>query len=374
MAAKKIIKKKTIETSKKKETMADLLAKYGSSKAFTKGDQVKGKVIEKRKDALVLDIGGKCEGLVKGAVFDESKGFIKHLEVGDEIEGRVIVTETPEGFAIISLRNAATDASWKKLQEAKEKNKEISAVGKSVNSSGVLVEVAGLTGFVPHSHISKAKAKDTSKLIDKKMKVKILEVDRDANKIVLSERAVSEAGEIEKAQKAIDLVKVGELLKGKVTGTVDFGCFVEVSIPFGKGKDKVKVEGLVHVSEMAWHKVDRPSDMVKVGQEVDVKVIGSESGKLALSMKQAEKDPWEDVEKKYQKDVRVKGKVTKLSDFGVFVEVEPGVEGLIHITRIPPNKKLKVGDEVSAYVDSVDKKERRLSLGLVLTTKPVGYK
>ncbi len=370
--------KKKINTSRKTskgepKTMDELLARYSQSvKVFSRGDNVSGKVVEKRKDALVVDIGGKSEGLVAGAAFDESRGFIKNLEVGDEISARVIVSETPDGFVILSLRQATADANWEKIRKAKKGNKELKVVGKSANSSGVLVEVAGLIGFIPNSHIGKKTSKKVKNLVGKNFKAKVIEVDRDANKIVLSERAVSEGEEIELADAAIKKIKEGEILEGKVTTVVDFGCFVELGLK--SGKKSISVEGLVHVSEMGWEKVEKPSDVVKEGDKVKVKIIGKEPGKLALSIKQAQEDPWEKVEKKYKTDSKVKGKVVKLSDFGAFVQVEPGIEGLIHITKIPPNQKLKRGDEVNAYVEEIDKKNRRLSLGLILTTKPVGYK
>ncbi len=163
------------------------------------------------------------------------------------------------------------------------------------------------------------------------------------------------------------------MFDGKVVTLADFGRFVQIKIAIKKGT-KIAVEGLVHISEMSWEKVRRPSNMVSEGDKVKVKVIGTDRGKLALSMKQAQDDPWTKVAKKYKKDAKVKGEVVKLSDFGVFVKLEPGVEGLIHMTKIPPGKRLNVGDSVNVYVEEVDPKARKISLGLVLTAKPVGYR
>ena len=136
----------------------------------------------------------------------------------------------------------------------------------------------------------------------------------------------------------------------------------------------IQLEGLVHVSELSWGKVSHPLDLVSVGDKVKVAVIGTKDGKLALSIKQATKDPWTSVSEKYKKDTKTKGKITKQSDFGVFVQLEPGIEGLIHITKIPPGKKLEVGSEIDCYVEEVDSKNKKISLGLVLTSIPVGYK
>ena len=136
----------------------------------------------------------------------------------------------------------------------------------------------------------------------------------------------------------------------------------------------MEVEGLVHVSELAWGKVDKPSDVVSEGQKIKVKVIGLKDGKLALSMRQAQKDPWDEVTDKYKPETRVSGKVTRMSDFGAFVQLEPGIEGLVHLTKIPPGTRLSEGQEIDVYVEEVDAKARKLSLGLVLTKKPIGYK
>ena len=163
-------------------------------------------------------------------------------------------------------------------------------------------------------------------------------------------------------------MKEGEVYEGVVTTVSDFGCFVEIR------ENKVAVEGLVHISELSWEKVDKTSDVVSEGDRIKVKVIGKKGGKLSLSMKQAQEDPWDEAEKKYKKDAKVKAKVVRTSDFGVFARLEPGIEGLIHLTKIPPGKRFEKGQEVNVYVEEVDAKSRKVSLGLVLTTKPVGYK
>lgn len=370
MAAKKASKTKK---SGEPQTMEELLAKYGqSSKTFSKGDKVKGKVIEKRAKSLVVDIGGKSEGLVAEKAFQEARTFINKLEVGDEIEASVLVPETPDGYTILSLRESAGDATWKKLEDAKKEDKAIKVTVRKVLSSGLMVEYQNMTAFIPKSQLGKEVSKKLDNLVDKKLKVGIIELDRDKNRIVLSEKEISEGEDIRLKKKAIKAFEEGDVLDGKVTTVADFGCFVEVEKKV-EGK-KIKVEGLVHISELSWDKVDKPQEVVSVGDKVKVKVIGLREGKLALSMKQAEKDPWDDVEKKYKPESKVKGKVVKVSDFGVFVQLEPGIEGLIHITKIPPDKKLKLGDSVNAIIEEIDKRDRKISLGLMLTAKPVGYK
>lgn len=380
MASKKSKKKsKSKKTSKKPakkqapKTMGELMEMYGGEvHGFSVSDKVEGEILAIEKNRAVLDIGAKAEGIVAEKAFDESKDFIGVLEVGDKVETTVLIPETKEGITIVSFRHAAHDWAWKKLKEAYKKEKEVVVRGVSVNSAGVMVEAFGLSGFVPMSQVGKLASKNPKDLIDKHFKVKVIEINVKDNKLVFSERAVSESEDIELAEKAFEKIKEGEKYKGEVTTIADFGCFVKISVKVGK--KEVGVEGLVHISELAWEKVGKTADVVKEGDKVNVVVIGKREGKLALSIKQAQKDPWEDVEKSYKKDTKTKGTVKKINDYGAFVEVEPGVEGLIHITKIPPSTRLEEGQEVNVYVEDVDKKNRRLSLGLVLTAKPVGYK
>jgi small subunit ribosomal protein S1 len=390
---KKSSKGKTVKSSKNKKaprkrssssrgepkTMDELMAKYGQkepSVGLSMGDMVEGEVLEITPKRVVMDIGGKSEGLVAEKAFKEAQSFIGTLEVGDKVETKVLVPETPDGYTILSLRQASKDAAWKKIEIAHDDEEPIEVDGKSINSSGVMVDVGGLTGFIPRSQLGEEAGKNTQSLIGKKIEVLVLDVDRNENRIVLSEKEVSEADKLKLQRQAMKGIKEGDDFEGEVTTIYDFGCFVKIDVPVGKGKKKedVELEGLVHISEMAWGKVSTPSDVVSVGDKVKVQVIGKKAGKLALSMKQTKKDPWDTISKKYKKDDRVKGKVTNVSDFGVFVQLEPGVEGLLHVTKIPPNKKFKEGDKVEVYIEEVDKKERKISLGLVLKAKPVGYK
>ena len=357
------------------KTMEELLASTGQKiRSFSRGEKVEGEVIGITKKNVAMDIGGKSEGLVAEKAFDEAKVYIKGLKVGDKVRATVIVPESPDGTVILSLRHAANDAIWERIEKAQKTQEPISVQGKSLNPSGINIEIGNLLGFVPTSQLGKEAAKNPQGLIDNTFKAVVIETDRSTNRIILSERAVSESKEIEEEKKALKLVKEGELYEGKVTTVTDFGCFVEIKTRIPEKKETVALEGLVHISELSWEKVDKPSDVVVKGDKVKVKVIGVKDGKLSLSIKQAKRDPWDEVEEKYKKDTKVLGEVVRVSDFGVFVQIEPGVEGLVHLTKIPPGKKLNRGDKVDCYVEEVDGKNRRLSLGLVLTEKPVGYK
>ncbi len=372
MAKKKELK--TQEPSRVKTssgiTMADLLAKSAKKvMGFTSGQKVRGKILSIGGKTVVLDIGGKSEGVVAEEAFSESREFIKKLKVGDEVVSTVIVPETREGTVLLSFRHAAQDASWEVLSKAFKNQGEVAVMGKGVNPSGITVDIEGLTGFIPTSQLGSEASKNPQALVGKYFKVKILEVDKVSNKVVLSEKEISEAESIKKAKKAVESVKEGEVYEGVVTTIAGFGCFVKLKLEKG-----AFIEGLVHISELSWKKVGHPSEIVKEGDTVKVKVLAKREGKLALSMKEATKNPWDDADEKYKKDAQVKGRVTRVSDFGAFIQLEPGIEGLVHITKIPPATRLSEGQEVDCYIEEIDSKKKKLSLGLVLTSKPIGYK
>lgn len=359
--------------SKKELTMEDILSSLkGDFLPLRKGQPVKGVILQKNPNSLVLDIGGKSLGLVAEKAFIEARDFVKHLEVGDEVEGKVIIPETPDGYTIVSLRDTAKDFIWKKIEKVFDNEEEITASVKGASSSGLLVSVFGLTGFVPKSHLLEKNASQINSLSGKKITLKIIDIDKEANRIILSERVIYEKEEMEAKKKAIANLKEGDIYDGVVSGIYDFGVFVK--IPVKVGKKVLDIEGLVRNSEVSWKKFGKIQDVINEGDKVKVKVIEIKEDKFALSIKQAQKDPWEEAANKYKQDAKFEGEVVKISDFGAFVELEPGIEGLLHITKIPPATNLKVGDRIKVYIDEIDIPERRISLGLVLTSKPIGYK
>ena len=366
--------KKTTNKSSEPRTMGELLEKYGGSfRGLSRGTKIKGTVIEKLPGKLILNIGGKSEGVVAEKAYKEAERFIKDLSIGDEIVTQVIVPETPDGFVLLSLRQATADLSWVKLEKAKKDGTPIRVECKAVTPSGLMIEVYGISGFVPRSQLGSNLAKNMQSLVGARFEAIVIEVIRDSNRVVLSEKEVSEKESLKVVRDAVSGINEGDVFEGEVTSVYDFGCFVKIDA--GKDEEKVPVEGLVHISELSWDKVEKPENVISPHDKVKVKVIGKTSdGKLALSIKQVQKDPWDEIEKKYIKEGRVKGKVVKLSDFGVFVQLERGVEGLVHITKIPPGKRLSKGDEVDVYIEEIDKNAKKISLGLVLTEKPIGYK
>lgn len=371
MSSKKTVKTKS---SNEPQTMEELLKEYGSSVfSLSAGDKVKGKIVSIEPNKVLVDIGTKGEGLIAEKAYQEAETLIKTLHVGDEIEAKVLVPETNDGFTILSMRDAVQKLIWQKIQKYQDDETPIRVKGKSFNLSGVTVELFGnVFGFIPISQLGKITAKNPNSLVGKTFEAKIIDFNESGKKVILSEKEVSEKEEIEKAKKAVKKVKEGEIFDGVVTSVFDFGCFVKFEVK--EKSENIPLEGLVHISELSWQKIDSTGKFISPGDKVSVKVISKYGGKLALSIKKVQEDPWEKVQEKYKKDSKVKGEVVKTSNFGAFVSLEPGIEGLVHITKIPPGKKFGKGDKVDVYIEDIDKEKRKISLGLVLTEKPVGYK
>jgi len=361
-------------TSKSAEpTMADLLARAKKKiQKFEKGQRVEAVLISKNPGNLLFDIGGKSEGIVKEKGYTDAKEYIEGLKAGDKVEVTILVPETRDGITILGLKDAMKDVSWIALEKAKESGEAVPVLGKGISAPGFVVDVMGIEGFIPTSQLGKEITGNAQNLVGKYFKAKVMEVDKKSNKVVLSEKEISEAGNIALVKEALKTIKEGDIYEGTVTTVATFGAFVKLEIPVKK--EKAEVEGLVHVSEISFSRVNLPSDVVKEGDKVQVKILASRDGKLALSMKQALKDPWMDVDKKFKAEDKVTGKVVRVSDFGYFVELTPGVEGLIHITQVPPSMKINVGDEIKCTVEEVNVKDKRIALGLVLTSIPLGYK
>lgn len=351
-------------------TMEELLAKSPTAlQALTPGQTIEGTVVDVGAKSIVLDVGGKAEGVVVEREAAAVADFARTLKVGDKVLCEVLVAETNTGQALLSLRQAALAWAWEKLAEALKKGQEVDCIVEGSVRGGLSISVFGVAGFIPSSHLGKAAANAQQNLAGHTLSVKVIELDRDKNRVVLSEKAVSEAELIAEAQKVLASIKVGEKFKGKVVGLADFGAFVRVE------KDGVPLDGLVHLSQISWTKIGNVGEALKEGDMVDVVVIGKEGpGRLSLSIKQAQEDPWKKLAGKYKTDTRVKGRVTKVSDLGAFVELEPGIEGLLRQSKIPADISVKEDDTIDCFVEEVDEKNRKIGLGLVLKAKPVGYK
>lgn len=350
------------------DLMGQLLARAKTQlRGLIAGQSVEGTVINIGNKSLSLDIGAKSEGLVTDLEFQSATPFIKTLKVGDKVQATVIVPETVSGQSLLSVRSAAEDAGWKYLEEAERETREVDATVLVQTRGGLTVNAAGLEGFVPMSQVGSELAKKQN-LVGRTIKVKVREVNREENRVVLSERAVSESDLIAKQQKAVQNIEKGEVFDGEIVGVVNFGVFVQFE------KNGIPLEGLVHLSEISWQKVSDPTTVFEVGKSVKVIVIGKEPDRLALSIKQTVKDPWGEIAQKYAPETKVKGKVTRVGDAGAYVELEPGMEGLIRHGKIPADMSVKVGDKLDVFVEGVEAKNHKISLGVVLKAKPVGYK
>lgn len=372
------IKNQKPKGSVEPSSMEELLAGSGANfKVYRRGDTVKGKITEIGGHLVYVDVGGKGEALVAEREFEAAKDMIRGFKVGDVIEAVVAVPEGESGQMLLSLRRAASDKRWEEVEKLAKSGDPVDVMGTDVTRGGLLVDLDGLSGFVPGSQLGREWSGREEDLVGKKFSVVVLEADRASNRLVFSERAVSEIEELSKKKANLSLVKVGDVYDGIVTGVMPFGVFVKIQIPQKETEKKEEdLEGLVHISELSWTKVAEPKGVVKEGDALKVKVIGVEgdSGRLALSVKQLQADPWQETAKKFPVETKVTGKVTRLASFGAFVELPGGIEGLLHISKIPAELPIKPGDEIECFVESVDLEKRRLGLGLVLKAKPMMYK
>jgi small subunit ribosomal protein S1 len=366
--------------STKKMSMEELLkANVDKLVVPHKGDTITGVIVEKNKKNLVIDLGSKTEAFVADKEFEFASDFIDDLKVGDEIKAIVVSTDYENGQVLLSLKGAASDAKWEYFEEALDKDLSIEAKGVELNRGGLIVLVNGVRGFVPSSQFGRQYMGKIANLKGETFKVKAIEVDREKNRLIFSERHVSEAKELAQKDLAVESVKEGEVYEGVVSGVMHFGLFVTVEVPVKDESDKDStgyIEGLIHISEISWEKVNHPRDYHKVGDRITVKVLGIDerTNKLNLSIKQLEEDPWTTLESRYAAGTTFTGKVTRIEPFGVFVNVEKGVDGLIHSTKLDSSKELKVGDEVTVNVENVVPEQRRMSLSIVQTDLPIAYK
>jgi len=367
--ASKVVAEKT--SFREPQTMEELLQQTDYQiKGLKRGEEVKGKIVNITPKAVYLDIGAKMEGIVTDKEYEVAKDYIRQFETGQEISARIKSPETDSGQILLSLRQSSQEAVWKNIKKALENDEILEVKGKEVNRAGLVVDYQGLYGFIPNSQFSVKLIPQLNQLIGKTIKVKILEFERDQRRLVLSERLVSEAEKIKEITQIMKKVRIDQEYEGAISAILPFGLFVSIKM------GKTDVDGLVHISEISWDKVENLDRMFKVGDKVKVKVIGLDpkENRLALSIKQLVADPWLEKARKYPVDKHVKGKVTRLAAYGAFIEVEPGLEGLIHISKIPAETKIDIGDSVDCFVEAIEEDKRRLALGLVLKEKPIGYK
>lgn len=381
--AKKSLKKASVAPASKvnkAQTMDELLKRTGYQlHGFKRGDVVEGIVSEKTKRSIWIDIGSKTEGIILEKELKTARDFVGSLKIGDKVKVTVLQPENESGQPLLSFRKTLSTFVWSDFESKLKSGQPIRVRGKEVNRGGLVVDVKGLPGFIPASCFSVKLTGRMNDLINKTFEAKLIEVDQEKNRLILSEKQVSEPELIEEQEKLLKGIKNGEIFDGEVTGVMPFGLFVKIQLDDKKNDQKnrkIDLEGLVHISEISWEKVEDPSKFYKSKDKVKVKVLtlDKKSNKLNFSIKQLKDDPWKEIEKKYPIDKKVKGEVIRIAPFGIFVNLDKGVEGLIHISRVPAEKSIKEGDKLDCFVESIDIENRKMSLGLVLKAKPVGYK
>ncbi len=356
-------------------SMEELLKSSGYTlKGIKKGDTVTGTITRIAAREIALNIGGKTEGVVMDRELETYKDMLSHLKVGDTVICQVIVAENDRGQSVLSIRKSLLEKRWEKLVEFQKAGEPVDVVLREQVRGGVLVDYGGIRGYIPLSQLDAALSKQLDKVSGRRIKAKVIEVESAANRLVFSQRAITEEAALSKQKELLDAVNVDSTVEATITGVAPFGAFAKFSVE--KDGEKHDIEGLVHISEIAWEKVDDPNQYLKSGDALKVKVIGVDAatGKVTLSLKQLLPDPWEHVMDQFEKDSQVKGKVTRTTPYGIFVELTPGVEGLIHISKVTPGTEPKAGDEITCLVEDVKPDQRKISLSMALTEKPIGYR
>ncbi|HEX9313624.1 MAG TPA: 30S ribosomal protein S1 [Actinomycetota bacterium] len=335
-----------------------------SLKDFKDGDLVEGEVVKIDRDEVLLDIGYKSEGVIPAKELsirqDLDPGEV--VKLGDRIEALVLQTEDKEGRLILSKKRAQYERAWSRIERIMREGGTIQGPVIEVVKGGLILDI-GLRGFLPASLVELRRVRDLHPYVGQVLECKIIELDRNRNNVVLSRRAFLEESQSEGRKKFLESLRKGERRHGTVSSIVNFGAFVDI----GGG-----VDGLVHVSELSWKHVDHPSEIVSVGQEVDVEVldVDLDRERVSLSLKATQEDPWREFERKYQAGEVISGQITKLVPFGAFVRVADGIEGLVHISELSnehvdsPEQVVQVGDQVRVKVVDVDVSRRRISLSI----------
>jgi small subunit ribosomal protein S1 len=344
--------------------MDDLLAGESSVKQLVSGETITGTVLSVKKHEVLIDLGAQGVGLVPR----REVGFGRTLAEGDEVTASIVDSELDNGYSLLSLRKAAKDRGWEEVIAKAEAAEIIDITPYDANRGGLLVEYEGVRGFLPVSQLSaehypRVGSSDKDEilqrlnvLIGKEMKVRILDADRRANKLIFSEKEAIKDGLAERFAS----LKVGDTVKGVATGVVDFGVFVNVE----------GIEGLVHISEISWERVNNPGDYVKVGDQLEAKIISIDKDRLSLSMKQLKKDPWLDEVESMKPGTKAEGTVTRITPFGAFVQLSPAVEALVHISEmgsssdVDPEKVFTLNERKEFTILEVDRDNRKISLSL----------
>ena len=330
---------------------------------INEGQVVHGTVVRVDKDEVLVDIGYKSEGVIPTAELSirRSVNPADEVAVGEEIDALVLTKEDAEGRLILSKKRARFELAWKRIEGAAESGEPVDGRVIEVVKGGLILDL-GVRGFLPASLVDIRRVQDLDEFLGQELRCKVIELNRSRNNVVLSRRAVLEEERKDQRQRILDKLNPGDVVEGQISNIVDFGAFVDLD----------GMDGLIHISELSWSHVNHPSEVLEIGQTVNVKVldIDRERQRISLGLKQTQADPWQQVLEAYKEGDVVDGKVTKVVTFGAFVEILPGVEGLVHISELAqhhvenPREVVSQGQDVKVLILEVDAERRRLSLSM----------
>jgi small subunit ribosomal protein S1 len=330
---------------------------------FSEGDVVSGKVVRIDQDEVLVDIGYKSEGVIPSNELSIRKTVkpSDEVELGEEVDALVLTKEDQEGRLILSKKRARFEKAWRRIEKAADSGEPVEGTVIEVVKGGLILDL-GVRGFLPASLVDIRRVQNLDEFMGQKLECKVIELNRSRNNVVLSRRAVLEEERKEVREQILGRLQPGQVVEGKISNIVDFGAFVDLE----------GIDGLIHISELSWSHVNHPSEVVSIGDTVRVKVldIDRDRQRISLGLKQTQEDPWQRVLNEYKEGDVVEGKVTKIVAFGAFVQILPGVEGLVHISELAqhhvesPAEVVRPGDELKVKILEVDDARRRLSLSV----------
>lgn len=354
------------------ETMQKLLEKQPEKlKTLERGQFVIGKVIRNDGRSVLVDVGGKSEGIISRREIEEEKIDLSQFKLGDEIPVIINMSETDQGLTILSVKKAALEKQWQEASDAYKEDDILEGTITDINVGGVILKIGNLEGFIPTSHLNQevfAKVKQFTNpnfkpsdrglvkqdLMGEKLKVKVIEVDKKKNRLVVSQKAALAEKDKEKIKETLSKIKVGDEVSGKITNVAPFGIFIDIG----------DVEGLAHISELSWERVTHPAQMFTAGDSVKAKVtdVNPAEGKLSLSIKALSENPFQKFVKENKVGTKVEGEVVKIVPYGAFVKVSAGVDGFLHVSE--STGPLKVGEKIEALIVELDEARKRISLSV----------
>ena len=339
-----------------------------SSKRIAHGDIIDGVVVRVDPDEVLVDVGSKSEGVISSRELGTRESGTPDLHSGDRIKVFVLQPENEDGNVVLSLRRARAESVWLKAQEQQASGEMMDAEVREQNKGGLIVNILGLRGFLPTSQVSRTYNANLQELVGQRIGVKILEVNRKRNRLIVSQKAAFDEDRARQRGELFEKLKVGDEIEGKVSGLTTYGAFVNLGA----------ADGLIHISELSWDRVANVADVLTVGQEVQVKVIklDPDTSRISLSLRQLGQDPWDHIEKRFPPGAIVEGEVTKIKKYGAFLQIGDGIEGLLHISELAwehvehTEDVVQVGQKLRVRVLQADRSRRRISLSLKQAEEP----